>query len=193
MSKQLTPKEELQALYGGVGVSLLCWWLSGKTEGTWHTVLYWGALLFALAAVSALFNYVKSCFRRGKEYDNRTKTREAGTRYNPKTGEVLNDGRAAYFGAWEDTLTPLWKGQFEATFSYVSSKQERTRRTVKVTSIEKDYKDALYFRGFCQLRNEVRTFALDRIKTMLTIDGKKYDLWEYVDGKIRPDGSQLAS
>ena len=184
MSKQLTPKEELQALLGGVGVSLLCWWLSGVTEGTWHTVLYWGAVLFALAAVSALFSYVKSCFRRAREYDNRAKTRADGTRYNPETGEVLHDGRAAYFGAWEDTLTPLWTGQFEATFSYVSSKHERTRRTVKVTSIEKDYKDALYFRGFCQLRNEVRTFALDRIKTKLTIDGKKYDLWDYVNEKI---------
>lgn len=121
---------------------------------------------------------------RWREYDNRTQTREDGTRYNPETGEVLNDGRAAYFGAWEDTLTPLWKGQFEATFSYVSNKHERTRRTVKVMSIEKDYKDSLYFRGFCQLRNELRTFALDRIKTKLTIDGKKYDLWVYVNEKI---------
>ena len=112
MPKQLTPKEELQALFGGVGVSLLCLWLSGKTEGTWHTVLYWAALLFALAAVSALFNYVKSCFRRAEEYDKRTKTREDGTRCNTETGEVLNDGRAAYLGAWEGTLTPLWKGEF---------------------------------------------------------------------------------
>lgn len=184
MPKELTPKEQLQILFGSIGVSLLCLWLSGKTEGTWHTVLYWGALLFALAAIAALFGYAKSCFRRAEEYDNRTKTQKGGTRYNPETVEVLESPRSNRFNLWEDTLTPLWKGEFEATFSYVSSKQERTRRTVKVTSIEKDYKDALYFRGFCQLRNEVRTFALDRIKTKLTIDGKKYDLWEYVNEKI---------
>lgn len=121
---------------------------------------------------------------RWREYDNHTKTREDGTRFNPETGEVFESPKSNSFNRWEDTLTPLWKGQFEATFSYVSNKHERTRRTVKVTSIEKDYKDALYFRGFCQLRNEVRTFALDRIKTKLTIDGKKYDLWEYVNEKI---------
>ena len=193
MPKELTPKEELQVLFGCVGVSLLCLWLSGKIEDPWHTVLYWGAVLFALAAISALFGYVKSCFRRAEEYDNRTKTQKGDTRYHPETGEVFESPRSNRFNQWENTLAPLWKGEFEATFSYMSSKQERTRRTVKITCIEKDYKDALYFRGFCQLRNEVRTFALDRIKTMLTIDGKKYDLWEYVDGKIRPDGSQLAS
>lgn len=135
-------------------------------------------------AFTSLTEKKNAFLTRWRGYDNRARTREDGTRYNPETGEVLNDGRSAYFGAWEDTLTPLWKGEFEATFSYVSRRQERTRRTVKVTSIEKDYKDALYFRGFCQLRNEVRTFALDRIKTKLTIDGKKYDLWEYVEEKI---------
>lgn len=184
MPKQLTPKEELQGMLGCIVISLLCLWLSGKTEDTWHTVLYWGSIIFAFGAVSALFDYIKGCFRRGKEYDNRTQTREDGTRFNPETGEVFESPKSNRFNRWEDTLTPLWKGQFEATFSYVSSKHERTRRTVKVTSIEKDYKDALYFRGFCQLRNEVRTFALDRIKTKLTIDGKKYDLWDYVNEKI---------
>ena len=97
MPKQLTPKEELQALLSGVGVSLLCWWLSGKTEGTWHTALYWGAVLFALAAVSALFSYVKSCFRRAREYDNRTQTREDGTRLNPETGEVFESPKSNRF------------------------------------------------------------------------------------------------
>lgn len=184
MPKELTPKEELQALFGGVGVSMLCWWLSDKTEGTWHTVLFWGALLFALAAVSALFSYVKSCFRRAKEYDNQPKTPINGERYDPDTGEVFESPRSAYFSNWDESLTPVWQGEFEATFSYLNRKNERTRRTVVVTNIERSPRGTLYFRGFCQLRNEVRTFALDRIKTKLTIDGKKYDLWEYVTEKI---------
>lgn len=184
MPKELTPKEYLQGTASAIVFALFCGWLAGQLEGGWRTLTTLIAGLCAFTALSGVIGFIASCFRRGKEYDNRTQTREDGTRFNPETGEVFESPRSNRFNQWEDTLTPLWKGQFEATFSYVSSKQERTRRTVKVTSIEKDYKDALYFRGFCQLRNEVRTFALDRIKTKLTIDGKKYDLWEYVNEKI---------
>lgn len=184
MPKQLTPKEELQGMLGCIVISLLCWWLSGKFDDIWHTVTYWGAIIFAFGAVSALFGYIKGCFRRAKEYDNQPQTPINGERYNPDTGEIFESPRSAYFSNWDESLTPVWQGEFEATFSYLNRKTERTRRTVVVTNIERSPRGALYFRGFCQLRNEVRTFALDRIKTKLTIDGKKYDLWEYVNEKI---------
>ena len=185
MSKELTPKELLQGMLSTCLLSLLFWGVAAITDGIWHTLALIVAVLFAVIAVAAFANYLQSIWRRWRASDKAPRIRQDGTVYDPETGEVLNDDRSSYLNAWDDTLALLWQGSFETTFSYRSSaKQERTRRTVTVTSIVRDHKDALYLRGFCHLRNEDRTFALDRITTKLTIDGKKHDALKYIQDKI---------
>lgn len=185
MRKELTPKECLQGMASCGLLALLLWGLAAIFEGIWHTLALVCAAILAVLAVAAFANYLQCVWKRWRAYDKRPQTLPDGTVYDQETGEVLNAGQVSGVRAWEDSLAPLWHGEVEATFSYRSRKtQERTRRTVTVTSIVRDHKDALYLRGFCHLRNEDRTFALDRITTKLTIGGKKYDAMEYVRDKI---------
>lgn len=81
----------------------------------------------------------------------------------------------------DDWLVPIWEGEFVATFTYYSAESGRLRRTVTVTTVRQNMRGELYFRGFCQLRNEERTFKVGNIKTKLTVDGKKYDVPVYLE------------
>lgn len=191
MSKELTPKECLQGMLGACLFALLLWGVAAITNGIWHTLALIVAVFFAVIVLAAFVNYLQSVWRRWRASEKVPRMRQDGTVYDQETGEVLNDGRSSYLDAWDDTLAPLWQGSFETTFSYRSSaKQERTRRTVTVTSIVRDHKDALYLQGFCHLRNEERTFSLDRITTKLTLDGKKHDALKYIQDKIDSAASQ---
>lgn len=73
---------------------------------------------------------------------------------------------------WENDLATVWNGDEEITFSYLGD-SGRTRRTIDLHTVFQDHLMSYYLRGHCHLRNEERTFNLEKIPTMITQKDKK--------------------
>lgn len=87
----------------------------------------------------------------------------------------------------DDWLIPLWEGAFDATFSHKNVKNEHVKRTVTIESVRQNLKGEIFLRGLCHLRNQERTFDVLKILTKISVDGKKYDVKEYLKDILRID------
>lgn len=102
-------------------------------------------------------------------------------RYLPKSyvPEVTR-GKARALDKFEASLTTLWAGDTKPVeFTYVNAKEEKTRRKVQVSEVMFNERGAFYLRGFCQVRQEQRTFKVDNIETMLKVGSKRYYFEEW--------------
>ncbi|STO37822.1 Uncharacterised protein [Gallibacterium anatis] len=68
------------------------------------------------------------------------------------------------------------KNRSTITFSYKDSEGFLTKRTVDIYSVEDPY-----INGFCHLRNEERTFIIDRIVGNVIYQGKSLSVQEWLD------------
>lgn len=75
----------------------------------------------------------------------------------------------------------LWSGSESIEFSYRDSKGSRTRREVILNTVKQNEYGELYFYGFCMERCAIRSFRVDRIKSKILWNGKKYDVDEFTN------------
>jgi hypothetical protein len=115
------------------------------------------------------------------------KKADAPLDYDPDTGEVWEEGKEqgrTFMDAWEDGLETLWRGNEEIAFSYESNDGRKSRRTVTLRRLLRSRNNAIYFRGFCHLRDEERTFADAGITSKITHKGKRYDWEDFVEQRL---------
>jgi len=106
----------------------------------------------------------------------------SSTDYDPETGEVYDD--ASYhenkkFEEWEASLVKLWNGSLDIEFTY-ESRSGRTRRKVTLQKVMRNESGRIYLRGYCHVREEIRTFSRDSIATMILVKGKRYEVEDFV-------------
>lgn len=73
----------------------------------------------------------------------------------------------------EDFGEEIWQGNKRIRFAYRNAVSDGTDREVsvrKVMSAGSGHDDDIYFQGYCHLRNEPRTFRLDRVKGRKVVD-----------------------
>jgi hypothetical protein len=102
--------------------------------------------------------------------------------YDPETGEVHDDAtyhESQNFADWEASLVQLWHGSIDIEFTY-ESRSGRTRRKVTLQKVMRNDRGSIYLRGYCHVREEIRTFSRDSIATMILVKGKRYEVEDFV-------------
>ena len=79
---------------------------------------------------------------------------------------------------WQDSLEPLWKGEIDIEFEYLSG-AACTSRTVTLYSIVEADNEFVYLCGLCHLRGEERHFRTDRVKGSVFVPS--------LDRHVKPD------
>lgn len=101
-------------------------------------------------------------------------------KFNPATGEVYEQPvqqSDAYLDRWEDGLLVLWQGSEDIAFTYEANSRKKSRRNVTLSRVlGSPDNGCFYFRGFCHLRNEDRTFdVLSGVKSTIAHKRKQYE------------------
>lgn len=78
----------------------------------------------------------------------------------------------------EDNYTPF-NPSIPVEIIYCDEEGNVTNRKIDVIHIKSGYNDAYYIRAFCYLRNEERTFKVERIQKT-TVDGNEVDFIQYI-------------
>lgn len=73
---------------------------------------------------------------------------------------------------------PIWESKegVPVNFAYTNACGKKTKRRVTLHKIFKDSKTRFYFRGYCHLRNEERTFISNNIRDLHDDNGEILDL-----------------
>lgn len=108
--------------------------------------------------------------------------------YDPDTGEAFDEAdetlsRSQALERWEASLVRLWEGSEEIEFTYESS-SGRVRRKVTLQAVLRNEKFNVYLRGFCHLRSEERTFSAYSIVTKVLINGKRYEIEDFLSERL---------
>jgi hypothetical protein len=106
----------------------------------------------------------------------------SSSNYDPETGEVRDDAtyhESQKFADWEASLVQLWHGSIDIEFTY-ESRSGRTRRKVTLQKVMRNDRGSIYLRGYCHVREEIRTFSRDSIATMILVKGKRYEVEDFV-------------
>ena len=123
-----------------------------------------------------------------KEAERAKRENEEPLGFDPETGEVFDykslkprGRRSNALTNWESNLKTVWTGSQKVEFSYLNKKGQETRRNVIISAVERGYGGRLYFRGYCMLRGENRTFELSRIQSKILLEnGKRYHVDEFL-------------
>lgn len=102
--------------------------------------------------------------------------------YDPETGEVYDDAmshESKWFEDWEASLVQLWSGSIDIEFTY-ESRSGKTRRKVTLQKVMCNENGDIYLRGYCHVREEIRTFSRNSIATMILVSGKRYEVEDFV-------------
>ncbi|TLX57862.1 hypothetical protein DN826_06405 [Stutzerimonas nosocomialis] len=72
----------------------------------------------------------------------------------------------------DDYGETIWTGSKRIRFAYRNAMSDGSDREVTVHKVEagSGHDDDIYFQGYCHLRNEPRTFRLDRVKGRKVVD-----------------------
>lgn len=78
---------------------------------------------------------------------------------------------------------PIWESKVgvPVNFAYTNACGKKTKRRVTLHKIFKDSKTRFYFRGYCHLRNEERTFISNNIRDLHDDNGEILDLPEFIN------------
>ncbi|SER18294.1 WYL domain-containing protein [Pseudomonas soli] len=149
-----------KAPMGGVVVIdlLMLWYFD------WATWAWVVAVVLVFAVLVGWLNEALEVHRANQEY---TPQRELGaTGYQPAP--------STYSDSDDDDLMDsgrvLWQGQRQIRFAYQSFETGDSDREVTVHKVVSKGRgnSSTYFKGFCHMRGEPRTFRLDRIKGRVT-------------------------
>ena len=86
---------------------------------------------------------------------------------------------------WKEDTVVLWHGNpRRIEFTYEKFDGAKSRRAVDVDRIIQDGAGRIYLQGHCQLRNENRTFQIDRITTKILDKSTRYEVFDWLDTKF---------
>jgi len=86
---------------------------------------------------------------------------------------------------WRDDLTTLWSGKPHIIeFSYFSSKEEKTKRKAEINRVTEGGNGKIYLQGYCHMRNETRTFDINRITSDIVEEGSSYTDFKWLSEKL---------
>lgn len=84
---------------------------------------------------------------------------------------------------WGRELRVIWHGECpDIEFTY-----RTTRRTVTPQYILRHTNGDEYIHGYCHVRNENRTFNLNRLDTKILMKSRRYDPYEWLEKIIGPE------
>ncbi|SMF94445.1 WYL domain-containing protein [Methylomagnum ishizawai] len=79
------------------------------------------------------------------------------------------------FDAWQRSLRPVWTGYPKSVeFTYKDRDGKKERRKVNVSKVLVSDRMNVYLYGYCQARQDYRTFAIHRIESKIRHDKKYY-------------------
>ncbi|GIU13062.1 PH domain-containing protein [Shewanella sp. MBTL60-007] len=99
---------------------------------------------------------------------------------------------------FEKDLNTIWEGvSSEVSFTYEKwnnelKKEEKSRRSIKPTTIYLNEDNEFYIRGICSSSNESRTFKQSRISTMMQTNSKRYYFGDWCSDVLKINLDQLA-
>ena len=91
--------------------------------------------------------------------------------------------------AWRAGLESLGEDVAGTVFAieYEDSKKNATRRRISLGAVKADDKGRVYLQAFCLERRAVRSFRLDRVRSVIDVDGEVHDTPRYFRDILRID------
>jgi len=89
---------------------------------------------------------------------------------------------------WMNSLQLVSNGMGETIeFTYESRDGERSRRVIDLHAILQSANERMYLSGHCHTEQDIRTFNIDNITTMIKHKSKRYEVYEYLEDKYGLD------
>ena len=109
-------------------------------------------------------------------------------RNNKKTSDVIQNTKTykqELIDDWAANSNVVWSGNVaNVTFSYKAKSGTQSKRTVDLNRLLVAENGKLYFDAYCHKRNDDRSFYIDSIVTKLSVNGKNYGVYDYIENNI---------
>lgn len=95
-------------------------------------------------------------------------------------------GRAA---AWRESLASIGKdiAGTALAIEYVDSKGNASRRRISLGAIQVDERGRVFLQAYCMERRALRSFRMDRVHTVIDVDGEVHEPHRYFSEILRID------
>lgn len=148
-----------------------------KTVTVWMFVLIISFIISPLLGGGLFFIFLIYYARKAmKEPPYKEERKEASRQTNYKPAPLSNGLNK--FNSEKKII--MWVGRTDSIeFTYKAFKKQKERRTIRPTEVSFTIEGYFYISGFCELRNQPRTFKQYNFETKIKLGSKRYDFEEW--------------